>query len=207
MIMANNPIGTSTLIAPAISTQRRSPLPIIALLALNGLAGVGVWQAMERPVDTTPIKGPGHTAALPRLTSADPGGLIPIPRSAADLPETARRPLFSASRRPWVERPKPEVAAVKVVAPPPVVAPPYPANQLQLIGVNPGNRNFAPRALIRAGNETQGTWVQVGESIRGWKLREVPSANSAIFETRGEQVELVTDTAAPVSQNPQQPRR
>jgi Type II secretion system protein C len=209
MTMANNPIGTSPLIAPVISAQskRRSPLPVLALLALNGLAGIGVWQALERPVDTTPIKGPGQTAAPPRLTSADPGGLIPIPRSVADLPETARRPLFSASRRPWVEKPKPEVAAVKVVAPPPVVVPPYPANQLRLIGVIQSN-STAVSAVIRVGSDSEGTLVRVGESIRGWKLREVNS-DSAIIETRGERVELITESALPVGPNsqPQLPRR
>jgi hypothetical protein len=208
MIMANTQMGRSTLTSPVISPQatRRSLLLIVALLAMNGMAGIGVWQAKERPIETAAIKAPAIKATGDRATPTDTAPVLPGPRTVQDLPETARRPLFSADRRPWVEKPKPpEIAAVKVVAPPPVVAPPYPADQLQLFGVNPGNRNFAARALIRAGNETQGTWVQIGESIRGWTLREVPNDSSAIIEARSQRVELVTEANRPTGQSQQPP--
>jgi Type II secretion system protein C len=212
-IQTRVPPAVSAVVPPVISLpdrrqNSRSAWPIIGLLALNGLAGVGVWQALERPIDTAPITRPGAIAATDRPLAPDASLVIPGPRAVADLPETARRPLFSASRRPWVEKPKPEVAAVKVVAPSPVVLPPYPANQLRLTGVVPGNRSRTARALIRVGTDTQATSVQVGESIRGWTLREV-TLDTAIIETRGERIELVTDAATPVSQNPQppQPRR
>jgi hypothetical protein len=210
--MANPPMATGPLVSPvtSIQTKRRSPLLMLALLALNGLAGAGVWHALGRPIDTAPIKAPDARATWERSSSTDPGTLAPGPRSVADLPETTRRPLFSANRRPWVEKPKTPEPVVKVATPQPqVAAPPYPPNQFQLIGVNTGNRNFTARALIRAGNEAQGTWVQVGESIRGWKLRQVTNDSSVILETRGEQVELVTDTPALAGQIPQlrQPSR
>jgi predicted lipoprotein len=211
--MASTQTRTPPVVSPVILSldrqqNRRSAWPIVGLLALNGFAAVAVWQAQERPIDTTPITRPGAIAASDRPLTTDTGFVIPGPRSVADLPETAGRPLFSPSRRPWVEKPKPEAAAVTVVAAPPVVVPPFPANQLRLIGVVPGNRNNAARALIRVGNDTQATSVQIGESIRGWKLRDVTS-DTAIMETRGERVELVTDTTTPVSQSPQspQPRR
>jgi hypothetical protein len=211
MIMANTLNGSSQLNSSVGPSQikRRSLTPLLVLLTLNGIAGAGVWHAMKRPIEITPIIGPDSPATLERQ-SIVPGPRLPGQRNVAELPETARRPLFSASRRPWVEKPKPETAVVKVIAPPAVVAPPYPANQLQLKGVNPGNRNFPARALIRAGNETTGTWVQVGESVRGWKLRELPTLDSAIIETRGERVELVTDATSTVgetSHQQQQPRR
>ena len=67
------------------------------------------------------------------------------------------------------------------------------------------NRSAVARVLIRAGGDAQGTWVQVGESIQGWKVRDV-SSDSATIESRGERAELVMDTALPPPQ-PQQPRR
>ncbi len=205
--MAKPSIGTPTFVSLATPTTRRNPWPILALLALNGLAAAGLWQAMERPIDTAPIKATSANATVERSSSAGPDTLIPGARSLADLPETARRPLFSASRRPWVETPKPPEPVTNVATPPPVVVPAYPANQLQLIGVQ-GHRNNAARALIRVGSESQGTWLRVGESIRGWKLREVTSDSSVILETRGEQVELVTDDAgAPVNQAQQPPQQ
>jgi hypothetical protein len=208
MTMANTRMGSSPVTSPISSQQatRRSLLPIVALLALNGMAGVAVWHAMERPIETAAIQAPAAKSTGDRSPPTDSAPVLPGPRTIEDLPETARRPLFSVTRRPWVEKTKPpEVAAVKVAAPAPVLAPPYPADQLQLFGINPGNRNFAARALIRAGNETQGTWVQIGESIRGWTLREVPNDSTAILEARGERVELVTEANGQVGQSPQQP--
>lgn len=193
----------------ALSGKHRNPLPLLGLLALNGLASAAVWQALDRPIDITPIKGARINNSTDRPSSTDPGALLSPPRTVADLPETARRPLFSATRRPWVEKPTPKLedAVVKVAAPPPR-APVYPANQLQLIGVMQANRSSVARVLIRAGGDAQGTWVQVGESIHGWRVRDV-SSDSATIESRGERAELMMDAAPTPQPTPpqQQPRR
>ena len=176
------------LIVPVIaaSARRRSLVSILALLALNGAVGLAAWQLMGLPIDIAAIKPSVAPAAADRPTAADPGSLVPRRRPVAELPETARRPLFAANRRPWVEKPKPQPveAPVKVEAPP---VPAYPANQLQLVGILQGTPNNAARALIRPGGDAQGSWIKIGESIKGWKLREVTSGDSAVIETRGGQ--------------------
>ena len=204
------PEASQEVAKPVIASprQHRNPLPVLALLALNGIAAAAVWQALERPIETTPIKGARVNISGDRPSSVDSGTLLQGSRTLAELPETARRPLFSVTRRPWVEKPKPkpEDAVARVAVPPPR-APVYPANQLQLIGVMQANRSAVARVLIRAGGDAQGTWVQVGESIQGWKVRDV-SSDSATIESRGERAELVMDTALPPPPpQPQQPRR
>jgi predicted lipoprotein len=206
LALPNKPRVSPVISPPAV---RRSVWPMLTLLAANALAGVGVWYAMEQPINTAPITGAAGSVPGDRVTTIDPGSLLPRVRSTADLPETAKRPLFAANRRPWVEKPKPEIEPVKVSAPAAAVVPPYPANQLQLVGVMEASRTRAARGLIRAGSDPQGTWVQVGESIRGWKLREVTS-DSAIIETRGERASLSMDWSATTGQpqqlqQPQQP--
>jgi hypothetical protein len=202
--MANTLTPPVVVVAPP--PQRRNPLPVLALLALNGLAGVAVWQSMERPIDTAPIKGLGVNVPLATPSTSD---LVPLPRprSVAELPETARRPLFSMTRRPWAEKPKarPEDPVVKVTVPPAPPPPVFPASQLQLVGVIQATRNNPARVLIRVAGDSLGTWVQMGESIRGWKLRDVTS-DSAILEARGEPVELLLDAAPQVTQQMQQPQ-
>jgi hypothetical protein len=173
------------------------------LLAANCAAGAGLWYALEQPINAAPIMVASSPVTGDRVANIDPGTLLPRARTVADLPETAKRPLFAANRRPWVEKPKPEIEPVKVAATPVAVVPPYPVEQLLLVGVMQANRNKAARVLIRAGTDTQGTWVQVGESIRGWKLREVTS-DSAIIETRGARAALSMDWTAPTTGQPQQ---
>jgi hypothetical protein len=184
--MAGVPLIVPLIAPPA---RHRSLLPILALLALNGAVGLAAWQSMGLPIDITAIKPTVAAAPADRPAAADPGSLVPRRRPAAELPETARRPLFAANRRPWVEKSKPQPveAPVKVAAPP---APAYPANQLQLVGILQGTRNNAARALIRAGGDSQGSWIKVGESIKGWKLREVTSGDVAVIETGGQRAEL-----------------
>jgi hypothetical protein len=190
--MTGAPLIVPLIAAPA---RRRSPLPILALLTLNGAVGLAAWQSMGWPIDISAIKPTGAPATADRPTAADPGSLVPRRRPVTELPETARRPLFAATRRPWVEKPKPQPveAPVKVEAPP---VPAYPANQLQLVGILQGTPNNAARALIRAGGDAQGSWIKVGESIKGWKLREVTSGDSAVIETRGQRAELVLERPA-----------
>jgi hypothetical protein len=179
----------------AAPARRRSLLPILALLALNGAAGIAVWQSMGLPIDTSAIKPSAAPPQAERPALIDSGSLAPRRRPVAELPETARRPLFSVNRRPWVEKPKPQPAEAPVkVEPPPVPA--YPANQLQLVGIMQGTPNNAARALIRVGNDAQGSWIKVGESIKGWKLREVTSGDSAVIETWGQRAELVLERPA-----------
>ena len=206
MIMATTvPLPPLVVAAPVM---RRNPWPILALLALNGVAAAAIWRATTQTIETAPIKSAAQAVPMALPAAADTAK-APAPRSLAELPETARRPLFSATRRPWVEKPKPkpEDPVVKVAAPP--LPPAFPISQLQLVGVLQGNANNSARVLIRDAGDAQGTWVQLGESIRGWKIREV-SSDSAVIETRGERAELVMDAAAiapPPLSAPSQPLR
>ncbi len=160
----------------------------IALVALIGALGAGIWYLTGLAVDTSPTSAPRPNAATERPANDDQASLAPAQRTVAELPESARRPLFFADRRPPSDRPKAGPAETQGAKPAP---PLYPSSQFQLIGVLSG-RSVAAQALIRTTTDGQGTWVRVGENIRGWKIREI-SADNAVLETGGQRAELRLD--------------
>ena len=81
-------------------------------------------------------------------------------------PEIAERPLFSRSRRPFVP-PQPVVVEQPPPEPQPVAAEP----QITLQGVMISGRTR--HALILAGGEPAPRWLSEGDSVTGWKIKEI----------------------------------
>lgn len=141
------------------TTSRRTWL-LSALLVLMLAAN---WYALNHTIDITPVDA--QRAPGPAVATADPAIAKPNPPpTSAELLQTVQRPLFHASRRP-IEPPKPKEI-------PKVVEPPLPPLQAQLIGVSIANPS-GPKALVRPAGDKQGTWLHVGEEVRGWRLNEI----------------------------------
>ena len=162
----------------------RTPPPITIALAL---VAIGLWRVTE-PHSPPPV-GEALAAVAPTgeaaeaRTAAKPAPQ-PAQRLAAVDPEAleeiARRPLFSATRRPLVPpppEPEPE-AAQKVPAPEPAVAavepeapsepaPPPPLPRLTLKGVMLGDGGAS--ALL-AEDGRAATWREEGTKIGDWEL-------------------------------------
>ena len=159
----------------------------IALLATVGGLGYANWQLWGHSPDISAITAAASTTKAPTAFAIDEASLMPIPRSAAEFPQTRGRPIFFASRRPIDRTPPKVVAAAPVVKAAPIT-PTYPLEQLQLVGiVRTGPK--AARALIRAGTDGQGNWLGVGEQVRGWKLQEI-SDDIAVLESNGQRGEV-----------------
>ena len=159
---------------------------VIALLVVVGALGYLNWRLMWFAPDATPI--------VPRAASdastASAGGVLdldqgPAPRNAAEFPQTVRRPLFFANRRPVDPAPG-KVAAASV--PEPRAAPPASLDQFQLVGIMRTGKARA-QALIRTAGEAQGVWLGVGDNIRGWQLKEIGD-DKAVFEANGQRAQI-----------------
>ena len=159
---------------------------VIALLAVVGALGYLNWRLMWFTPDATPIA----PRAASDASTASAGGVLdldqgPAPRNAAEFPQTVRRPLFFANRRPVdmsqpmapvVAKPAPEAAALATL------------EQAQLVGIMRTGKAKA-RALIRTGTDGQGVWVGVGDNVRGWQLKEIGD-DKAVFEANGQRVQV-----------------
>lgn len=146
------------------SRARSSALPTLLLLSLTAAAGAAAWEAWNLSIDTTPARSEVNQTA-----AADPAraAAAPVVETVAVTPnygETLARPLFNPTRRPIVAAPQ------KVVeAPPPAPVAPL---QAQLVGLTSSTANGA-RALLRAVNEKQASWLAVGEVLKGWRVAEI----------------------------------
>ena len=91
----------------------------------------------------------------------------------SDFAEIVGRPLFTATRRPFV--PSEPAQARSEPAP---AEPRRPPPNVRLIGVviDAGKK----RALLRTPEQPRGRWVEEGETIDGWLLRSV-QADAAIL--------------------------
>ena len=156
----------------------------VALLGLVGGLGYVAWSMWGYSPDTSAIRAPIATAALPSAKVDDGASVLPAPRVIAEFRQTTQRPLFFSDRRP-ADRSPPKVAEVVVMAPP---VPPSPLEQMQLLGISRGI-NGQPRALVRPSAEGQGVWITVGDIIRGWKVAEISEQN-AVFLANGLRGEL-----------------
>ena len=158
---------------------------VLGLLATVGGLGYLNWRLWDYVPDTSPITAPAAAPVSTPGLAADEASFTPAGRSVGEFPQTTSRPLFFANRRP-PDRSPPKVAAAPVVQAP--VAPPYPLDRFQLVGILRTGKDPV-RALIRTTSDGYGTWVSVGEQVRGWHLRELTDDN-AVIEANGQRGEL-----------------
>jgi hypothetical protein len=160
------------------------------LIATNVAFAYIAWDLWSRPID---ISADLDAAAASNtiLSDGDATIVAPPPRPG-NLSETTTRPIFNASRRP-IEIKK--VVAADAVSVPAVarVAP----EQLLLVGIlhiGVGD----DRALIRETSDDLGSWVLIGDSIQGWRVRKITS-EMAVIENEGKQYELRISYDTPIS--------
>jgi hypothetical protein len=137
---------------------------------------------------------PAPAAAGERMVLASTGS-VPVSlgapseeRALSDFDEVVRRPVFTASRRPFVQ-PEPARREATRVLPPP---------DLRLMGVAlDGNRK---QALLRTGQQPRARWVDEGETIEGgWVLRTV-QADAAVLASGQQTHEVRLYPSSPAKQ-------
>jgi hypothetical protein len=105
--------------------------------------------------------------------------------SLSALTVTRDRPLFSASRRPFVlaspASPAPEAA------PPPAASPPVERPQLSLVGTIVGSRSSV--ALLKDSGSEALLRLRVGQENSGWQVRGI-NIHSATVEKDGHSIVL-----------------
>lgn len=149
------------------------------------------WYLADMTVDVAPIAADrSSSAAAPGAgtTFTAAGPVITL----GDLPETTARPLFHPTRRPFVAKPQEKMAAV---GPPSEAAEPEAATPsgLSLAGVM-ATGSKGRRALLRPEGQTNGTWVEEGGDIGGWRVQSIDD-DRVVVEKSGNEEELVLDRA------------
>jgi hypothetical protein len=146
---------------------------LLFLCALTAALGYVNWRVLQlEPAAAAPAEGRIVLASTTAVPALDPA---PTSRTLSDFDEIVRRPVFNASRRPFVV---PEPTVRETAAPAPLPPP-----DMRLIGVAiDGSKK---RALLRNGKQPNGHWVQEGESIEGWQVRSVRS--DAVIVASGQQ--------------------
>lgn len=160
-----------------------SKLASATLMCLVAGLAYANWRIWTGEVDVSPLAaGVGKAGAAPaagKVEAAQPK------RTVAEFPETLARPVFFPDRRmPAPPSPKPQAqaqAAAEAKAPLPPLTP------LHLVGIRGIGRT--QQVLVRIAPDAQGTWVSVGDSYRGWNVREVVN-DVAVVEGRGQRTEL-----------------
>ena len=158
-----------------------SHLTIAALVATNVAFAYIAWDLWSRPIDISADLD-GAAAGDKTISDADATAIAPPPRPG-NLSETTTRPIFNASRRPV----EPKKVAVADATPVPAAATVAP-EQLLLVGIlhiGAGD----DRALIREASDDLGSWMLIGDSIQGWRVRTI-SSEMAVIESEGKQYEL-----------------
>jgi hypothetical protein len=157
---------------------RRSRLRTTGLVFLSAvvaaLAAINWWVIQ---LDPAPASA-GERIVLASTGTIPVSLTRPNDESAlSDFDEVVRRPVFAASRRPFVQS-APAAGQPAAVVPPP---------DLRLIGVaiNPGKK----QALLRTAQQPRGRWVGEGDSIDGWVLRSV-RADAAVVASGPQTHEL-----------------
>jgi hypothetical protein len=134
---------------------------VLLLCALVAALGYVNWRVLQLEPVASPAEGRIELASVSAMPDLQLG---PSEQPAlSDFDGIVRRPLFNASRRPFVQS-EPPAAREPARAPPP---PP----DLRLVGV--AIEADRKQALLRTGQQPVARWVKEGESIDGWLLRSV----------------------------------
>jgi hypothetical protein len=142
---------------------------------------------------------PGASVAAGTAPANAPPARTPVAQPLDERPlsefgEIVRRPLFTTTRRPYV----PAEPTQRAAEPAPAV-PTRPPPNVRLVGVVIDAAK--KRALLRTPEQPRGRWVEEGDTIDGWLLRNV-EADAAVVALGGETHELrLYPTPGPASAN------
>jgi len=142
---------------------------LVLLILCAGVMALGLvnWRIME--LEPVPPLAVASSADTPEAPVASQKPIDPL--ALSDFEEIVRRPVFTASRRPFVPTEKAQAVA-------------GPASlDIRLAGVAIDIN--AKRALLRTAQQPQGRWVEQGESIDGWLLKTV--REDAVIVASGQQ--------------------
>jgi len=138
------------------SSRARNVVLLVLSAAVVALGVVNWWviglELEPASTATGSVASAAPATAVSRLQPVDD-------RPLSDFAEIVRRPLFTASRSPFV----PNAAAGAAASPSP------PDIRLTGVAIDAAKR----QALLRTSQQPQGRWVAEGESIDGWLLRSV----------------------------------
>jgi hypothetical protein len=142
---------------------------VAALVVVN-------WWALQLDPAPTPT---GERIVLASASAIPVSLLRPSDeRALSDFDEVVGRPVFAASRRPFVQsEPTADRQPARVLPPP----------DIRLIGV--AIDASKKQALLRTAQQPRGRWVGEGESIDGWLLRSV-RADAAVVASGQQTHEL-----------------
>lgn len=143
---------------------------LILSIMIMGLLCVNWWVSQFDPAASQAFTiGPKDRPLGSSAVLQAPSGLSPL----SEFGETLSRPIFVASRRPYVP-PKPEAT---VAANEPAPAPP----NVLLVGIfiRPGMK----QALLRSPSQPEAQWVAEGDTFNGWSLQAVHS-DSVVIRAR-----------------------
>jgi hypothetical protein len=126
----------------------------------------GAYASLLLDFDTAPIRDVQREKT--RDIPAIPFDARQIALSEADIVESAARPLFNASRRPFVPQPvkvEAQKSDVKATAPVETVR-----RRIRLLGVNLIGITFT--ALVQNQDNQEVRWIRKGQAFDGWVLVE-----------------------------------
>lgn len=133
------------------------------------------------PPATAPL-APENAVSL-EIASADDGGKG-LPASELLLVHTQTRPLFSLTRRKWVEPAQPPLAPPEAAAPPVTAEPPAlpepaaveaPPPSVTLIGVE--KTPAGAKVLLLKTGTADALWFKSGEKIEGWAVQAIDAGS------------------------------
>lgn len=165
--------------------NRRLPRPsravlvgVCALLLTNAALSLALWDVWQTLLSRTELSL--SPVQIPEMPSNGPS--VSNEASLGDI--VLARPVFEASRKPFVPPPPPAPSA-----PPPVVAEvtPQPRPDLVLGGIllNGGVR----KALLRKRNEADGNWQAEGDILDGWTITTVSDAK-VVLNKQTDRIEI-----------------
>ncbi|WP_088343232.1 MULTISPECIES: hypothetical protein [Rhodomicrobium] len=160
--------------------QERGGAPV--LLALGLCAGLALlnWHVLTQEIDVSPVVlADSEEAPFPAIDSPAPEAVAARP---GQYPQTLARPLFRASRRPpdATAQAAPAASAQRRVARLP--------DGIALVGIMKESGR-TERALIRSGDSPTGEWVEIGQTLNGWRLSRI-EPGSVQFEADGQKQSL-----------------
>jgi hypothetical protein len=135
------------------SVRLNKTLIALQLATLVGLCGAAMGYLLIEPSINPPTTRADVAASLTSLPD--------LVRETVEAREAVERPLFEATRRPWVAPAMPQT-----VAPEPATQDDAPKLILSGIMLAPGGG----KALLRQEGEVAGEWFSVGDDIAGWQL-------------------------------------
>jgi general secretion pathway protein N len=144
-------------------SSRTGTVGLLLLGAVVVALGLANWWVLT----VEPGASSAESVSLANLTATAAPTARPLAeRSLSDFGEIVGRPLFTATRRPYVP-----ADPVPVRAEPAAAEPRRPPPNVRLIGIviDAGKK----RALLRTPGQPRGRWVEEGETIDGWQVRRV----------------------------------